>query len=202
MDGIFYHPMEKLGDALATIKLVSGEIDNIDLFIIGDFDLTPGSIISKMPDKFCIDNIYYTAGDDFRLFPLFINKFKNHSKNYMNDIDDKINQLSSNYSLNHYPWAGSISTHHSFLYFLRFGQDIFLELALSKYKFLNAIDKKIAKLKVREKFSLKKISEFEEEAINKYINESTKAVINKKNSKIETYAMLSRKHFEEYINSI
>ncbi|MEI8347831.1 MAG: radical SAM protein, partial [Pseudomonadota bacterium] len=120
-----YHPGEKKEEALETLQMIEQNQGQIDLFIVGEFGATPHSPVVLSPDNFGIKNIFYTAGDQFRLFPLLKLNDRQHSSHYRQEIGQKISELSSAYFLSNYPWAGSISTHHSFLYFLQFGPKAF-----------------------------------------------------------------------------
>ncbi|KJS31055.1 MAG: hypothetical protein VR64_13340 [Desulfatitalea sp. BRH_c12] len=121
------HPLEEVRDALATVRLIDREKAAVDLFILGRFGLTAGSRIAAHPAQFGLKRVFYCAGDDFRLFPLFETD-RQPSPKAERRLDEAVVRLSQNYYLDHYPWAGAISTHHTFLYFLRFGQHVFRQL--------------------------------------------------------------------------
>jgi len=121
------HPGEGFKEAQATLDLLAAERKVVDQFIVGTFGLTPGSKIACRPEEFGVDSISYTAGDVFRLFPLSTDLTAGtnaHDRRFA-QLDAQIDDLSSRYQLDHYPWAGAISTHHSFLYLLRYGQRVF-----------------------------------------------------------------------------
>lgn len=120
------HPGEGFKEGRATLDMLAAERRVVDQFIVGTFGLTPGSRIACRPEEFGIDSISYTTGDLFRLFPLYTER-KGRSDNdpRMEQLDAQIADLSCRYQLDHYPWAGAISTHHSFLYLLRYGQRVF-----------------------------------------------------------------------------
>lgn len=121
------HPGETVQEGLATLALIEAQAADVDQFIVGDFNLTPGSLIAGKPGQYGIGSVFYAAGDIFRQFPLHVLK-KSAPRQDLRDIDlleRKLKALSGRYHLDHYPWAGSISTHHSFLHILRFGQDVF-----------------------------------------------------------------------------
>lgn len=119
------HPGETEAEAEQTLELIEQQSGMIDQFIAGSFNLTPGSLISCHPEKYGIDTVYHTQGDIFRLFPLFeMDEGYTPSSEY-DTIEEKIDLLSQRYHLDHYPWAGAISTHHSFLYLLHSGQRVF-----------------------------------------------------------------------------
>ena len=120
------HPGETPQEAVQTLDLIEAESARIDQFIVGDFNLSPGSLIACRPEQYGIDAVYHTAGDLFRLFPLY--RMAETGGEDPDDVpDDRIADLSRRYHLDHYPWAGAISTHHSFLYLLRYGQRAFAQ---------------------------------------------------------------------------
>ncbi|MBN1828472.1 MAG: radical SAM protein [Deltaproteobacteria bacterium] len=120
------HPGETGEEALASAKFVEREYNFVDLFIIGEFGLTPGSLIANEPNRFGIQEVYFAAGDDLRLYPLYSGGDQPLSKRQQIMIDRRISRLSRRYLLDHYPWAGAISTNHSMLYFIAFGQRAFI----------------------------------------------------------------------------
>jgi hypothetical protein len=121
------HPGETAEEAGETLTLIAQQRGLVDQFIAGEFNLTPGSLISCRPEQYGIEEVYHTAGDVFRLFQLFRMAAGSGSESAAEELEEKIDTLSRRYHLDHYPWAGSISTHHSFLYLLRFGPRVFAE---------------------------------------------------------------------------
>jgi hypothetical protein len=122
------HPGEEGDDALETARLIHQERKSVDLFILGRFGLTSGARIAADPGAFGLGRVFYCRADDFRLFPLHENP---SDASFQEDprIEKAVARLSREYFLDHYPWAGAISTHHTFLYLLRFGPEIFKRLA-------------------------------------------------------------------------
>ena len=121
------HPGETPQEAMQTLDLIETESAMIDQFIVGDFNLSPGSLIACRPGQYGIESVYHTAGDLFRLFPLYRMAETGDGEDPADLPDDRIAALSRRYHLDHYPWAGAISTHHSFLYLLRYGQRAFAQ---------------------------------------------------------------------------
>jgi anaerobic magnesium-protoporphyrin IX monomethyl ester cyclase len=119
-----FHPGEKNLDAIKTINLINREYKHISLFIAGEFGLTAGSEVFRNKKKFFIDKIYFACGDEFMLYPMFKMK-KGYGDFDYEKIDSKVYKTAEKFALSHYPWAGAISTHHSFLYFLKFRQNAF-----------------------------------------------------------------------------
>ena len=122
------HPGETFNQAQATLALLEAERDRVDQFIVGTFDLTPGSRIHAAPADFGVDQLTYTAGDVFGLFPIWSDRASRaRSPEQQHELGVRVDRLAAGYRLDHYPWAGAISTHHSFLYLLRHGQRAFAQ---------------------------------------------------------------------------
>ncbi|MDD3813649.1 MAG: radical SAM protein [Desulfocapsaceae bacterium] len=162
------HPGEGFKEAKATLDLLAAERKVVDQFIVGTFGLTPGSRIACRPEEFGIDSIYFTAGDVFRLFPLYSERQAKINDNdpRFEQLDVQIDDLSSRYQLDHYPWAGAISTHHSFLYLLRYGQRVFAKAwpLPAKRKGKAGSGKKI-----RPRFPLAELRRREEQFMGQYL---------------------------------
>jgi len=122
------HPGEERADALETARLIHQERKSVDLFILGRFGLTSGARIAANPGAYGLGPVFYCRADDFRLFPLYENASDALSQDDPR-IEKAVARLSREYFLDHYPWAGAISTHHTFLYMLRFGPEVFKQLA-------------------------------------------------------------------------
>jgi hypothetical protein len=122
------HPGEKSADALETARLIHRERKRVDLFILGRFGLTSGARLAADPGAYGLGRVFYCRADDFRLFPLYENPSAVSAANDPR-LEKAVARLSREYFLDHYPWAGAISTHHSFLYFLQYGADVFKKLA-------------------------------------------------------------------------
>ncbi len=118
------HPRETIQESLQTVAMIRDQRAAIDLFIVGEFGLTGGCDIANHPSAYGIKRIFYTAGDEFRMYPLFEPNPGNRN-GLRRCLNDAVGRVAANFHLDHYPWAGAISTHHSFLYFLRYGQDVF-----------------------------------------------------------------------------
>ncbi len=121
------HPGETFRQAEATFALLEAERDFVDQFIVGEFDLTPGSRIHRDPAAFGVDRLAYAAGDVFRLFPIWSDPAaRARDGGSHQDLARRVDRIAEGYRLDHYPWAGAISTHHSFLCILRDGPRAFV----------------------------------------------------------------------------
>lgn len=123
------HPGESPEQALASIRLIDEERARVDQFIVGRFGLTSGADIAARPQRYGLRKVFYCAGDDFRLFPLYEMQTTPPRKG-ARQLENALERLSRRYYLDHYPWAGAISTHHSLLYLLKFGPSVFRSLRL------------------------------------------------------------------------
>ncbi|MBU1411904.1 radical SAM protein [Myxococcota bacterium] len=127
------HPGETFSQAEATLALLEAERDRVDQFIVGTFDLTPGSRIHAAPADFGVDQLTYTRGDVFGLFPIWSDRAaRARSPEQLHELGVRVDRLAAGYRLDHYPWAGAISTHHSFLHLLRHGQRAFAQPRLRR----------------------------------------------------------------------
>ncbi|MBN2442680.1 MAG: radical SAM protein [Spirochaetales bacterium] len=166
-----YHPGETVDDAIETLSLIKEEADKIDLFITGEFQLVPGSRIAHSPKLYGITKIYFTEGDDLRLFPLFKGSTINASWTRREDIDDSIDWLAEKYALSHYPWAGAISTHHTFLFFCHYGQNVFKRFAKEKQNFFPPEGGKL-NIKDRIRFALPVIEKNEQRFYTEFVRKA------------------------------
>lgn len=119
------HPDESLEEALETVGWIEDEQDAIDLFLVGEFGLEAGSHIAQDPAHYGIRRIYHAAGDDLRLYALFDTARGPRGGEAKRRVDSAIDAVASRWNLHPYPWAGAISTHHTFLHFLEFGPRAF-----------------------------------------------------------------------------
>jgi hypothetical protein len=120
------HPGETFEEALATVHWVQDQVEWVDAFIVGEFGLQPGSHIAREPARYGVQNLDFADGDDLRLYAWFTAIDPPMTEEQRSIVDAKVGQVASNFALSHYPWAGAISTHHTFLHFLRYGSRVFL----------------------------------------------------------------------------
>ncbi len=119
------HPDETLEEALETVSWIEEEQEAIDLFLVGEFGLEAGSHIAQDPAHYGIRRVYHAAGDDLRLYALFDTARGPRGGEAKRRVDSAIDAVASRWNLHPYPWAGAISTHHTFLHFLEFGPRAF-----------------------------------------------------------------------------
>lgn len=119
------HPDESVAEALETVEWIERESDAIALFLVGEFGLEQGSDIAQDPKRYGVTDVYFAEGDDLRLYALFRQKRGVRSPADQATVDAAIERAARRFASRPYPWAGAISTHHSFLHFIRFGPTAF-----------------------------------------------------------------------------
>jgi hypothetical protein len=119
------HPDESVDESLATVAWIAEEEDAIDLFLVGEFGLEAGSHVAQDPARYGVRRIYHAAGDDLRLYALFDTSRGPRSRDAQQRVNAAIDFVAARWELHPYPWAGAISTHHTFLHFLEFGPRAF-----------------------------------------------------------------------------
>ena len=118
-------PTETTGEALETIRFIAGNKEHISLFTLGDFELLPGSRVFKNPDVYGIRDVHYANGDEFKILCLYKRKKESKLETDSFVIDSAYLTAAEKYAGLGFPFAGAVSTNHTFLYFEHFGKDIF-----------------------------------------------------------------------------
>ncbi len=191
-----YHPGETFEEAMATVEMIERQQHLVDLFIVGEFDMTPGSKIAHCPKEYGIKIIYHAAGDEFKLFPMYDGKYKNIHGAMRAKLDQAIARLAQSYNFQKYPWAGSISTHHTLLYFLRYGQRAFagtLHRKASGFSYTPA--EQLHGMGITNKFSLRLV----DSNINKFWEKYQKIVFTYNENNI---CPLSIQHFTQEVQDL
>ncbi|UCF93609.1 MAG: radical SAM protein [Desulfobacterales bacterium] len=122
-------PTESYADAMATLQLLDAQREAIALFMCGRFQLTSGSAVAAQPADFGIREIWYVAGDDLRNTLYYEEKLASKTAAEAERIEARLIRIARHWKLRHYPWAGSLSTAHTLLWYERFGPQIFKQLA-------------------------------------------------------------------------
>lgn len=120
-----YHPKETINDAIDSLNWVEKNSSFISLFIMGEFGLTSGSDIYFNYKKYKISEIFFHPDDQFKIYPYYELEGPHNSLDNREEIDMHLDKIAKKFVLRAYPFAGAISTHHSFLYFKKFGNRIF-----------------------------------------------------------------------------
>ena len=122
-------PTESYADAMATLQLLDTHREAIALFMCGRFQLTSGSAVAGRPEDFGIRDIWYVAGDELRNTLYYEEKPAYKTAAEAEQIETRLNRISRHWKLHDYPWAGSLSTAHTLLWYERFGPQVFKQLA-------------------------------------------------------------------------
>lgn len=118
-------PEESGREALATLKFIESLRERISLFICGRFDLVPGSRIARHPEKYGIRDVWTVSGDEFVKTLFYEERCPALSARDTRKTESALENLSRAYWLHAYPWAGSLSTAHTLLWYRRFGPGVF-----------------------------------------------------------------------------
>ncbi len=122
-------PTETVKDAFNTIELIRANKNLIALFINGRFGLSHGSRVANHPEEFGINEIWQVSGDEIGTGLFYSTKGRERSIKDQDAIDDAIDRISAYWWLHDYPWAGSLSTAHTILWYDKKGPDAFRKMA-------------------------------------------------------------------------
>nr|NJM03803.1 hypothetical protein [Desulfobacula sp.] len=122
-------PTETLAEADATLRFIRDLKKDLALFICGRFGLWHGSHVALHPEQYEIRKIWQLAGDELGSALFYESSGPARSPEDQDRIDDAIDALSQQWWLHDYPWAGSLSTAHTLLWYARAGRDVFKEKA-------------------------------------------------------------------------
>jgi anaerobic magnesium-protoporphyrin IX monomethyl ester cyclase len=109
-------PTETCAEALETIRFLDERAESIALFMCGAFDLVHGSRVAQDPAAYGIAEVWSVAGDTYEM-GLFHREARGKTDAQRRRIDGALDRLSARYALRRYPFAGSLSTAHSLLWF-------------------------------------------------------------------------------------
>jgi hypothetical protein len=110
---------------MATVRWLEQLSGEIALFILGEFDLTPGSLVAQTPGEFGLTETWRVRGDELGIGLFYEEKRAPKTAADQEKLDAAIGRLADGWLLRRYPWAGSLSTAHSILWYDRFGPDAF-----------------------------------------------------------------------------
>jgi len=114
-------PGETTAEALQTVRWIGRMRPHLSLFICGEFALTHGSRVARDPAAFDVAETWEARGDQLRT-ALF---WRGPGDGPGPEADEAVAELSGRWRLRSYPWAGSLSTAHTLLWYDRFGPDAF-----------------------------------------------------------------------------
>ncbi|MHB9097612.1 MAG: B12-binding domain-containing radical SAM protein, partial [Syntrophales bacterium] len=127
-------PTETSREALMTTRFIEELRDSVALFICGEFALTAGARVAQHPGEYGIRETWHVVGDEFSTTLFYEEAVPSKTPADRERIDDAIDRLARSWWLHRYPWAGSLSTAHTLLWYDRYGADVFRRLAVQRRK--------------------------------------------------------------------
>jgi anaerobic magnesium-protoporphyrin IX monomethyl ester cyclase len=127
-------PTETYREALATIRLIEQFRDQLALFICGQFDLAPGALVARTPERYGIREIWHVVGDELLTGLFYEEQRPSKSLREREEVDAAIDKLARSWWLHRYPWAGSLSTAHTLLWYDHYGPEVFKRFAGTRQK--------------------------------------------------------------------
>lgn len=121
-------PTETAKEALKTVRLIRRILADVALFVVCDFDLVPGSKAYERPERYGLVEVYHLKGDEFGMNTYYVARKPGWSDSEATAVESAIADLASRFRLRSYPYAGTVSVCHSFLYFSRYGKDVFKDM--------------------------------------------------------------------------
>src|SRR5262249_17716775 len=89
---------------------------------------TPGSLVAQKPREFGLSETWRVRGDELGIGLFYEEKRAPKTAADQEKLDAAIGRLADGWLLRRYPWAGSLSTAHSILWYDRFGPDAFRQM--------------------------------------------------------------------------
>jgi anaerobic magnesium-protoporphyrin IX monomethyl ester cyclase len=122
-------PTESYDEAISTLEFLHQRKDRVAMFIVGEFGLTHGSLVAQDPAKFGIEETWEVEGDELGLGIFFQPTRPWKTDDERSLVDERLTDLSSDWTLRSYPWAGAVSTAHTILHYDRYGMGAFRDPA-------------------------------------------------------------------------
>jgi len=122
-------PTETLEEGMDTVRFLDQHRSSVAAFIVGEFDLTHGALVAQTPINFGIEDVWQVKGDRFGTGLFYEEKQAPKTEEEAAQLDEAVETFSAKWLLRRYPWAGSLSTAHTILYYEQFGPDVFRRLA-------------------------------------------------------------------------
>ena len=122
-------PTETHGEAMETLVWLQDCAESIALFMFGPFKLTSGSRVAREPRTYGVRDLRYLEGDELHT-ELFYETTAETTADpktpaQRRRFDAALGKLSERWRFARYPWAGSLSTAHTLLWYDRRGPDAF-----------------------------------------------------------------------------
>ncbi len=118
-------PTETAPEALETVGFLRDMAPSIALFMCGEFTLTPGSRVAADPQRYGIRELWTVRGDEtgLGLFYEPQRAWKTGAQRRL--VDAALETVAAGWRMSSYPWAGSLSTAHTLLWYRRLGAGAF-----------------------------------------------------------------------------
>jgi anaerobic magnesium-protoporphyrin IX monomethyl ester cyclase len=122
-------PTETFAEAKSTLAFIREMREHVSLFICGRFGLCHGSRVAQVPEDYGIQEVWRLQGDELETGLFYEERFPSKSDFERERLDQAVEALSAGWWLHDYPWAGSLSTAHTLLWYARYGSDAFKRFA-------------------------------------------------------------------------
>jgi len=118
-------PTESRDEALDTVAFLERHWEEVALFVCGTFGLTRGSAVYRDSGAYGVAETWHVAGDRFLSGVFWREVRESKSAADRDAVDAALARVSRKWRLRQYPWAGSLSTAHTLLWYDRFGPGVF-----------------------------------------------------------------------------
>lgn len=115
------YPGETPDEAQATLKLLERLDGQASLFMCGEFGLTHGSRLALRPADHGLLEVYTMQGDELQSTLFFTVEDPPVRPDAQHRLEERLDAVARGYRLRPYPFAGSLQTAHTLLYYQRFG---------------------------------------------------------------------------------
>jgi hypothetical protein len=114
--GFFGFPGETEEDAEATVTFLEDNAEYLSYYVMGLLMVVPGSRMHEEPQKYGVSSISYEGNALMAPLPVWRSNSR-ISADSVNRLYHRLSRLEDVFAINDYPYAGALSTNHSFLYF-------------------------------------------------------------------------------------
>jgi len=122
-------PTETAEEAMETLSLLRELRESTALFMYGPFKLTAGSRVASSPGRYGVAELWRLAGDELNTELFYRLQQESKDPAQRRRFEAALQHLSRGWLLGRYPWAGSLSTAHTLLWYNRHGSGVFRRLA-------------------------------------------------------------------------
>jgi hypothetical protein len=122
-------PTETYAEAMDTLRFLEELRAQVALYIVGEFDLTHGAMVAQEPERFGLRETWQLDGDLLGTGLFYEEQRPSKRGNDGGKLDAALDRLSAGWRVKRYPWAGSLSTAHTVLHYLKLGPGVFRERA-------------------------------------------------------------------------